>query len=122
MLKRLTLTEMSSVTAPYTVNSTPRPRLPTTADVSEKDEEYPSWFLPLVIAGSVGLLLFLLVIVLYCRWKKGAPSKKIEPGATIEEEVHKPRVRDLYTTLLSRSCSEAGVMKSLCLVLQIYSK
>ncbi|CAB4035892.1 Hypothetical predicted protein, partial [Paramuricea clavata] len=93
ILKRLTLVEMSSITAPYTVNSTPRPRTPTTSGTSANDDDYPSWFIPVVVAGSVGFLLLVLIIILYCRWKKGAPPKKIQPqaGSPIEEEVHKPR-------------------------------
>ena len=85
---------MSSSTAPYTVNSTPRPRTPTTSGTSTNDDDYPSWFIPVVVAGSVGFLLLVLIIILYCRWKKGAPPKKIQPqaGSPIEEEVHKPRV------------------------------
>ena len=94
ILKRLSVEEMSSVTRPYTVNSTPRPLLTSTSGTSGDDEEYPSWFIPVVVAGSAGFLLLILVVILYCRWKKGAPAKKILPqtGSPIEEQVQKPRV------------------------------
>ena len=108
ILKRLSLQEMSSVTTPFTVNTTPRPLQSatnttprplqsTTSETSDDDEEYPSWFIPVVVAGSVGLVLLVVVIILYCRWKKGAPAKKILPqtGSPIEEQVQKPRVIEL---------------------------
>ncbi len=89
ILKRLTLNDMSSVTSPYSVNSTPRPSTPTNSGTSDNDDEYPSWFIPVVVGGCVGFLLLVIIIILYCRWKKGAPPKKIQPT---EEQVQKPRV------------------------------
>jgi hypothetical protein len=92
VLKRLTVNEMSSITTPYQVNSTPRPQTPTNSGTSGNDDEYPSWFIPVIVAGSVGFLLLILVIILYCRWKKGTP-KKIQPQTDSPTEVQKPRVR-----------------------------
>ena len=97
ILKRLSLQEMSSVTTPYTVNTTPRPLQSTTSETSDDDEEHPFWFIPVVVAGSVGFVIVVVVIIVYCRWKKGAPTKKILPqtGSPIEEQVQKPRVIEL---------------------------
>lgn len=94
ILKRLSLQEMSSTTTPYSVNTAPRPLQSAASETSGDDEEYPSWFIPVVVAGSVGFVLLVIVIILYCRWKKGAPAKKILPqaGSPVEEQVQKPRV------------------------------
>ena len=92
VLNRLTLKEMSSTTTPYPVNSAPRPLTPTTAGTSDSDDEYPSWFIPVIIAASVGFVLLVVVIILYCRWKKGAPPKKIQPHTDPPTEVQNPRV------------------------------
>lgn len=98
VLKNLNIAAMSSITAPYTVNSIPAPLnstlmatashslSSTSLEISKSDDDYPSWFLPVVISSCFVFILIVLFLILCWRWKKGAPSKKVIP--IIENTVH----------------------------------
>ncbi|XP_046861142.1 uncharacterized protein LOC124454375 [Xenia sp. Carnegie-2017] len=86
VLKNLNIAAMSSITAPYTVNSIPAPLNSTLIATASIDDDYPSWFLPVVISSCFVFILIVLFLILCWRWKKGAPSKKVIP--IIENTVH----------------------------------
>ena len=102
ILNRLSIKDMSSITTPYVVTTTPRSTLPSTSKMSE-DDGYPSWMIPVIAASSVGFVLFIIIIILYCRWKKGAPSKKVQPqvASATEEQREGPRVRFYYKKMFT---------------------